>query len=72
MNNEQRTQSSYYTDERIKGDLDYYRAQIIAKSMLDAGLISLSEFNKLADINLKNFSPLFSEIRPKSLANKSV
>ena len=58
--------SGYFTQERIQGDLDYKMAQQIAKSMLDSGLISSTEFNKLSDINLKTFSPLFAEIYPKN------
>ena len=58
--------SGYFTQERIQGDLDYKRAQAIAKTMLDSGLISVAEFNKLTDINLETFSPLFAEIYPKN------
>ena len=58
--------SGYFTQERIQGDLDYKRAQAIAKTMLDSGLISVAEFNKLTDINLKTFSPLFAEIYPNN------
>ena len=58
--------TGYFTQERIQGDLDYKMAQQIAKSMLDSGLISVAEFNKLSDINLETFSPLFAEIYPKN------
>ena len=58
-------QSGYFTDERIKGDLDYRRAQDIAQKMFDDGLISVDEFNKLTGINRETFSPLFAEIMPK-------
>ena len=58
-------QSGYFTQERIQGDLDYCRAQAIAKKMLDNGLISMTEFNKLNAINRETFSPLFAEIMPK-------
>ena len=58
--------SGYFTQERIQGDLDYKIAQRIAKNMLDSGLISSTEFNKLSDINLETFSPLFAEIYPKN------
>ncbi len=54
-------QSGYFTQERIQGDLDYRRAQTIAKKMLDDGLISVAEFNKLTAINRETFSPLFAE-----------
>jgi hypothetical protein len=60
-------QSGYFTQERINDDLDYHRAQLIAKNMLDTGLISADEFNKLTAINRETFSPLFSEIMPKTL-----
>ena len=49
-------QSGYFTQERIQGDLDYRRAQTIAKKMLDDGLISVAEFNKLTAINRETFS----------------
>ncbi len=39
--------SGYFTQERIQGDLNYKRAQAIAKTMFDSGLISVAEFNKL-------------------------
>lgn len=58
-------QSEYFTEERIKGDLDYRQAQIIAQKMLDDGLISVDEFNKLTAINRETFSPLFAEIMPE-------
>lgn len=58
-------QSGYFTQEWIQGDLDYRRAQTIAKKMLDYGLISVAEFNKLTAINRETFSPLFAEIMPK-------
>ncbi|MEH2949174.1 SHOCT domain-containing protein [Sporofaciens sp. JLR.KK001] len=58
-------QSGYFTQERIQGDLDYRTAQTIAKKMLDDGLISVAEFNKLTAINRETFSPLFAEIMPK-------
>lgn len=58
-------QSGYFTQKRIQGDLDYRRAQTIAKKLLDDGLISVAEFNKLTAINRETFSPLFAEIMPK-------
>ena len=59
--------NTYFTEERLQCDLNFYRAQQIAKAMLTKGLISLSEFHKLSDINFDVFSPLFAEITPKSL-----
>ena len=59
-------ETNYYTDECIRSDLDYQRAQRIAGRMLDSGLISDDEFNKLCDINRETCSPLFAEIYPKT------
>lgn len=39
--------------------------QKIAKSMLDNGLISLEEYNKLTELNRQTFSPFLAEIMPK-------
>ena len=58
--------SGYFTQERIQGDLNYKRAQAIAKTMLDSGFISVAEFNKLTAINRETFSPLFAEIMPET------
>ena len=57
--------SGYFTQERIQGDLNYKRAQAIAKTVLDSELISVAAFNKLAAINRETFSPLFAEIMPE-------
>ena len=40
-------------------------SQDISKKMLDDGLISVAEFNKLTAINRETFSPLFAEIMPE-------
>lgn len=53
------------TDIELQRDYDYFRAQEVAKAMLDAGLISLVEFNKLTQINRDTFSPMLREIMPK-------
>ena len=70
MNIQQKTEitnvkSGYFAQERIQSDLNYHRAQGIAKKMLDDNLISVAEFNKLTAINRETFSPLFAEIMPK-------
>ncbi len=50
--------------EQLQREVDYVRAQQILKSMLEKGLISLSEFNKITALNRKTFSPLLAEIMP--------
>ena len=51
--------------EEIIRDVNYYQAQKVAQSMLDRGLISLDEFNKLTQINRDTFSPFLVEIMPE-------
>lgn len=53
------------TDIELQQDYDYFRAQKVAKSMLDSGFISLSEFNKLTLLNRQTFSPILVEIMSK-------
>ncbi len=50
--------------EQMQREVDYVRAQQILTSMLEKGLITLSEFNKITELNRKTFSPLFAEIMP--------
>lgn len=53
------------TDIELQRDYDYFRAQETAKAMLDFGLISLLEFNKLTILNRQTFSPMYVEIMPE-------
>lgn len=53
------------TQEQIDRDIHYHQAQKIAGEMLKRGLISLSEFNKLTQINRDTFSPYLVEIMPE-------
>lgn len=50
--------------EQLQCEVDYVRAQNILKSMLQNGLITLSEFDKITKLNRKTFSPLLAEIMP--------
>lgn len=61
------TLNSYYTAERIQGELFFHMAQRIAKDMLEDKLIGQKEFYILSDINRETFPPLFTEISPKTL-----
>ena len=53
------------TQEEIDRDINYHKAQKVAEKMLSLGLISLSEFNKLTQINRQTFSPFLVEIMPE-------
>ena len=49
----------------IEQDYNFFQAQKVAENMLELGLISLSEFNKLTEINRKTFSSFWVEIMSK-------
>ena len=51
----------FFTPEQFQQDVDYFRAQQISKTLLDAGLISLSQFDKLSEMNRKTFSPFLAD-----------
>lgn len=53
------------TQKDIDSDINYHKAQKVAEKMLSLGLISLSEFNKLTQINRQTFSPFLVEIMPE-------
>ena len=50
--------------EQLQREVDYVRAQRILDSMLQNGLISLSEFNKITLLNRQSFSPALASIMP--------
>ena len=56
--------NSSTSQEQLQREVDYVRAQQILTSMLEKGLITLSEFNKITELNRKSFSPLLAEIMP--------
>ena len=52
------------TQEQLQREYDYARAQKLLKSLLDEGLISEAEFNRITLLNRQTFSPALSEIMP--------
>ena len=54
-----------YTTEELQREYDYYMAQKLLKSLLDAGLISAGEFSKITAKNRQTFSPYLVGIMPE-------
>lgn len=52
------------SQEQLQRELDYVRAQRLLKAMLDKGLISLSEFEKITALDRQSFSPALAAIMP--------
>lgn len=51
-----------YTDDQMKQDLDFMKAEKITKKLLSAGLITEEEFDKIMAENRKTFSPFLADI----------
>ncbi len=65
---EQQSPVSYvktFTTEELEQEFEYYMAQKLLEKMLDTGLISANEFNRITEKNRQTFSPFLSEIMPK-------
>lgn len=54
-----------WTPEEVQRDYDYFMAQKAAEQLLKGKLISLSEFDKLTQINRETFYPYLVELMPK-------
>lgn len=54
------------SQEQLQHEVDYVKAQQILESMLDNGLISLLEFDKITALNRESFSPDLAQIMPSN------
>lgn len=52
------------TNEEMQNEYDYFLAEQLTKKLLDEGLISVDEFNKIMAKNRRSFSPFLSKIIP--------
>ena len=50
------------TDDEMNNEYSYILAENLTKKLLDNGLISVDEFNKIMEKNKRTFSPLFAQI----------
>lgn len=53
-----------YTEEELQHEYDYIRVEQMTKKLLDKGLITVDEFNKIMKLNRQIFSPDLVEIMP--------
>lgn len=54
-----------FMQEELEREYDYYLAQKFLTKMLEKGLITAGEFNKITEKNRLIFSPYLAEIMPK-------
>ena len=52
------------TDQEMQNEYNYFLAEQMTKKLLDKGLISVDEFNKIMGKNRRSFSPFISKIIP--------
>lgn len=57
-----RQEVSRPTDAELQNEYNYILAENLTKKLLEKGLISVDEFNKIMEKNRRTFSPLFSRI----------
>ena len=60
--NKYEVQTETISEEQMQNEFDYMMAQQMLKNMLENGLISLAEFDKISALNLKIFSPELASI----------
>lgn len=54
----------YLSAEALQREFDYYRAEKLLRKMLEKGLVTEVEFNKIMRLNRETFSPLLAQIMP--------
>ena len=52
------------SQEQLQREYDYIQAEKLLKKMLQKGLITEAEFNKIDALNRQTFSPFLAEIMP--------
>lgn len=55
-----------YTEEELQYEYDYIRTEQMTKKLLDKGLITVDEFNKIMKLNQRIFSPNLVDIMPQN------
>lgn len=50
------------TKEAMQKDFEYEMAQKITKNLLEQGLISIDEYDRISELNAQNFSPFYSDL----------
>ena len=57
-----RVEASRPTDAELQNEYNYILAENLTKKLLEKGLISVDEFNKIMAKNRESFSPFFARI----------
>ena len=60
------TKKNLFTNEQLQREYQYFLAQSIVQKLLEKGMISSDEFDKITELNRKSFSPFLAAIMPKN------
>lgn len=58
--------------KKIIDEIEYYMAQRLTELLYQNKLISFGEYDKLTELNRRTFSPLYTDLLPKTLDKSSV
>ncbi len=58
--------------QKIIDEINYHKAQAITGLLYTQGLIAFVEYDKLTELNRQTFSPLYSDLFPKTLEKSSI
>ncbi len=61
---ENRLEPKKVSQEQIQREFDYIQAEKLLKIILEKGLITVAEFDKITALNRQTFSPVLAEIMP--------
>ena len=61
---ENRIEPKSVSQEQLQHEFDYIQAEKLLKKMLDKGLITADELDKITALNRQTFSPFLAEIMP--------
>lgn len=53
------------TQEAMQKDFEYEMAQKMTKNLLDEGLISIDEYDRISALNREKFSPFYADLMEK-------
>jgi hypothetical protein len=54
------------SQDQLQREFDYIRAQMVLENLVQKGLISELEFNKITKLNRQSFTPALAQIMPEN------
>lgn len=54
------------SQDQLQREFDYMRAQLALENLVQKGLISELEFNKITKLNRQSYTPALAQIMPES------